>query len=203
MTRQLLCFLVLAANLNMGAASAPADEPRVSREVAIIDFKWSSARGNPAPPNTLNIQPVVAVDTRSASDQGSQSADSLNRTNPPVGISSAGIIAAEAAEPKKASPRPSYFQYSVKLKNLHREAIRFVVWEYVFKDPVSGKEFGRVRFRSETFVKPGQTKQIHGYTRMPPTTVVSVRALQEKKGKAAGESVEIVRVLYADPVAGQ
>ena len=99
------------------------------------------------------------------------------------------------------SPRPSYFQYTVKLKNLHPHAIRFVVWEYVFKDPVSGKEFGRVRFRSEAFVKPGQTKQIHGYTRVPPTTVVSVRALQGKKGKAAGESVEIVRVLYANPVA--
>jgi hypothetical protein len=112
-----------------------------------------------------------------------------------------GIIPAEVAEPKKAFSRSSYFQYTVKLKNLHRQAIRFVVWEYVFKDPVSGKEFGRVRFKSETMIKSGQTRELQGYTRMPPTTVVSVRALQEKKGKAAGESVEIVRVLYAGPVA--
>jgi hypothetical protein len=201
-TRQLLCFLILAADLNMGAASTPADEPRVSREVAIIDFNWGSAKANPAPPATPNIQPVATLDTRPASGQASQSADSLNRTSPAVGIPSAGIILAEAAEPKKASPRPSYFQYTVKLKNLNQHAIRFVVWDYVFKDPVSREEFGRVRFRSETLIKPGQTKQIHGYTRMPPTRVVSVRALQ-KKGKAAGESVEIVRVLYANPVAQQ
>jgi hypothetical protein len=127
----------------------------------------------------------------------------LNRTNPAVGIARTGIIPAEAAEPKKASPRPSYFQYMVKLKNLNPHAIRFVVWEYVFKDPVSGNEFGRVRFRSEASIKPGQTKELQGYTRVPPTTVVSVRALQGKKGKAAGESVEIVRVLYANPVVPQ
>ena len=201
MSRQFLCLLFLAANFNMGAASAPADEPRVSREVAILDFEWGSAKANPAPFDTATVLPVVPSETRSASDQASQGADSVNRTSPAAGILRAGIIPAEATRPAKAPPRPSFFQYTVKLKNLQRQAIRFVVWEYVFKDPVSGKEFGRVRFRSETLVKPGQAKQIHGYTRRPPTTVVSVRALQGKKGKAAGESVEIVRVAYANPVA--
>ena len=94
-------------------------------------------------------------------------------------------------------PESDTFQYKLEVQNPTAVSIRSLVWDYVFKDPYSGEEIGRVRFLSPERIKPGAKKRLQGFTVIPPANVISTAALREG-GRISSEFVEIIQIRFSD-----
>ena len=103
-----------------------------------------------------------------------------------------------AKDSPSGSSARDFYRYRVTLENHGRAAIRSVVWDYVFRDPASNQVLRVVRFSTEAKIKPGKSKVLEGYTAQPPVNVANVAALKETGDRGRGESVEIVRIQFAD-----
>lgn len=95
-------------------------------------------------------------------------------------------------------PPKDVYTYTVKLRNCARRAIRAIDWEYVIVDPQSRAELARLKFKTNKNIGPGKTKTLSGSTWTPPTRTMSVQGLNRKGGPQAGESIEILRIQFAD-----
>jgi hypothetical protein len=94
--------------------------------------------------------------------------------------------------------RPAAFTYQMRIANTGPKEIRGILWDYIFSDPLTGKELARHTFLDEHKLTCGQTRTLTATSLRPPTWVVSVGMLSKKENKAYLERVEIRGVAYAD-----
>jgi len=90
------------------------------------------------------------------------------------------------------------FVYLVKIKNTGAKTITAIGWEHVFTDLSNGKELSRHPFRRLTEIGPKKEKTVTGSSSKPPTSVVSVGALEKHPSRPFNEQVVINCVAYAD-----
>lgn len=90
------------------------------------------------------------------------------------------------------------YVYSVKIKNTGAKTISAIGWEHVFTDLSNGKELSRHPFRRPIDISPKKEKTVIGSSSKPPTSVISVGALEKNPSRPFNEQVVINCVAYAD-----
>ncbi len=89
------------------------------------------------------------------------------------------------------------YSYSVKVRNNGTKTARLLVWDYVFTDPVTMEEVGRLRLRAPVKIGPGKSSDLVGFSNTPPTRVIDARNPDRSKTRL-NERVEINRIEYDD-----
>ena len=90
---------------------------------------------------------------------------------------------------------PTFYVYSMKIKNSGTKTIEGVSWEYIFSDPASGQELGRHQFLTYERIAASKFGNFRSEVRSPAVRVV--RATNPKKIKLVETSI-IQCVLYSD-----
>jgi hypothetical protein len=96
-----------------------------------------------------------------------------------------------------ATPRrlPTFYVYSMRIKNTGAKTIEGISWEYIFSDPASGAELGRHQFLSYEKVHANKIGNLHIENRSAPTRIVA--ASNPKSVKPTEKSI-IQCVVYSD-----
>lgn len=83
----------------------------------------------------------------------------------------------------------------MKIRNTASKTIEGVFWDYVFTDPVSGKELGRHQFMNYERVAANKLGNFQSERRSPATRVVNA---SNKKNLKPRETSLIQCILYSD-----
>jgi hypothetical protein len=90
------------------------------------------------------------------------------------------------------------FVYQITIRNNGAKTIRSVHWNYLFIDPDTREEIAVHRFATEEKIPAGKRKTIAEHSPSPPTRIISVKALLERRSNPFIERVVITRVSYTD-----
>lgn len=102
------------------------------------------------------------------------------------------------AERRRKSPPRYGFMYKVKVKNAGTKIIKSLDWDHVFFDPRTKAETGRHQFTGDEKIAPGKEKEFSVFASQPPAQTISVYELNRQERATVGESIVVVRILYAD-----
>ena len=182
----LLLFL-FAVCVAAQASSAPPD-------VKVLESKWRIDLYNPAldrdplAPNKArqqeeSKQQEVARDNENRARQGEPALPPVVRQSPP--------------ETGTSRPKPFYI-YELKVKNTGRQEIRNLNWEYVFFDPGTTQEVGRLRFVSKANMKPGSTKHLVVHSADSPAGTINAAKVGKHPRDQYSEQIVILGIEYAD-----
>jgi hypothetical protein len=158
------------------------DEPQIS----VIKFNWRKLTAT---------DPLASKQTQDVRDAQIKKQYDKNQPNRVEG-NRLDLDKLKRAPLETRAQMKSY-QYEVEVKNTGSKEVVGVIWEYVFTDPVSGKELVRHRFRSEAKIKPGKKKKLVVYTDEPEPSVVNAQAATTK-GRKWKELVMVDSVEYSD-----
>jgi hypothetical protein len=87
----------------------------------------------------------------------------------------------------------SSYTYQIKVQNNGTKTIQTIAWEYVFFNPATKREVGRLKFISKTNLKPGKTDNLVMSSPSPPTVVI-----QAKDEDRYVEEIQIKSIQYTD-----
>jgi uncharacterized protein affecting Mg2+/Co2+ transport len=99
---------------------------------------------------------------------------------------------------RKSSPPRYGFMYKVTVKNAGTRIIKSLDWDHVFFDSDTKVETGRHQFTSDEKIAPGKQKEFTVFASLPPARTISVYDLNKQERATVGETIVIVRILYAD-----
>jgi hypothetical protein len=102
------------------------------------------------------------------------------------------------AQRRQKSPPRYGFLYKVTVKNAGTRAIKSLDWDHVFFDTGTKVETGRHQFTSDEKIAPGKQKEFTVFASLPPSQTISVYDLNKREHANIGETIVIVRILYAD-----
>lgn len=95
------------------------------------------------------------------------------------------------------SPTTTY-TYEIKVKNTGEKAIQTFIWDYVFLEPGTAREVGRLRFENKVNIAPGKTKSLVMYSVSPPTGSINAKNAGKKLREQYAEQIIIQGIQYAD-----
>jgi hypothetical protein len=176
---------------------AVAQEPVVTapKDVLILKFNCQKAR-------------VFAV--MEASQTSAESFEDVRRRvgremvinsarNQPGGKAAVGGMPATTPPPLVVLPHArNGYRYSVSLQNAGPLAIKYVVWDYIFSDPVTHRVIARHHFSNAVKIKPGKTKVLEGFKLFTPTKTVSAAGLERNSKNPHTEQVVLKSIVYED-----
>jgi hypothetical protein len=187
----LLLFLVPG-----GASAQVLADPSDSSKVTVIEKKWRVEVRNPA----LEEDPFRASNEHAESERDRK--DTLRQNDargrlglPPVPVPNRGR--AGVVETRQRGLSITYI-YEVKVRNNAEKAIRTLAWDYVFFEPGTEQEVGRLRVISETSIGAGKTKNLVLRSASPPTGTIDATKVNKKSQEQYIERVVIQRIEYAD-----
>jgi hypothetical protein len=185
----------------LSASWVQAQQAAAGPPVAVLKYGWDHSQiidvnSGIADPAVRALSPVP---TWPAGAQGGYDPprSRARRTTSSI-IPTGGITDDVEGSPGSTLPRREFYTYTLRLRNSAERAILAIEWEYVIVDPHSRAELARLKFRTIKKIRPGKTQSLTGSTRTPPTRTMSVQGLHHKSGPEAGESIEILRIQYAD-----
>jgi hypothetical protein len=88
--------------------------------------------------------------------------------------------------------------YEVKFSNSGEKAIRELVWEYMFFEPGTKREVGRLRFVRKVSISPGRTRNVVVRTASSPTGTIDATKAGKKPRDQYSDQVVIQSIGYAD-----
>jgi hypothetical protein len=87
----------------------------------------------------------------------------------------------------------------VKIKNTGAKVIEKMNWDYIFFEPGTEKEVGRILFESERVnLGPGKTKQLSISTVYPPANTINVNNTGRKFRDQYSTQIVIQSIEYTD-----
>jgi len=189
-----MTIALLVLSLGLFGSSAAVHEATAGPPVTILKFAWDYSWNVDAGPGMGD----AAIQSVPPGVQGSFESPRnrvLRGELPPLPKE-----AIEGNETGRGSVHPGreIYTYKVKLRNMAGRAIRAIEWEYVTVDTQSQAELGRLKFNTSKKIDPGKTKVLSVSTWVPPTQTMSVRGLGRKSATQAGESIQILRIQFAD-----
>lgn len=104
-----------------------------------------------------------------------------------------GSTATVTPKAKERVNSSSSYIYQIKIKNNGTKTIKAIAWEYVFLSPTDNKEIGKLKFLSETDLKPGKTDNLVMRSPNPPTLII-----QAKDEDRYIEQINIKSIQYTD-----
>jgi hypothetical protein len=163
-------------------------------EVAVMQKKWRIDVRNPAlekdplKPNKQREQEAIAQ--RETARQN----ESRVRMGEPTLAPPVRVPAAETG-PRGLSVT---YIYELKFRNTGEKEIRTLTWEYVFFEPGTEREVGRLRFVRKVSILPGKTRNVVVRTASSPTGTIDAKNAGKKPREQYSEQVVIQSVGYAD-----
>ena len=176
------------------AVCAAAQTSSVPPDVTVLQSKWRIDLYNPA----LDKDPLTPSRER---QQEERQQDSVARENenrirqgdpvlPPVVHQSA---------PETGSRRLKViYIYELKVRNTGRQEIRTLTWEYVFSEPGTTQEVGRLQFVSKVNMGPGTTRHLVVRSTESPTGTINATKAGQNTRDQYSERIVIRRIAYAD-----
>ncbi len=119
----------------------------------------------------------------------------LDATRAATSAQSSAALSSNTEFPATPRRLPTFYVYSMRIKNAGTKMIEGVFWEYVFSDPSSGTELGRHQFLSYESVAANKFASFRSESRSPAIRVV--RATNSKKLRPTEKSI-IQCVLFSD-----
>jgi uncharacterized protein affecting Mg2+/Co2+ transport len=194
----LLLFVAAAATgaRAQSPAVTSADDPP---DLQIVKFGWSKERlgwerdpfGGPV--ENFDEMRVRARNEKRIDDAkrgGSPEVDRIKRESK--------ADSAILEQRRRKSPPRYGFMYKVTVKNRGAKAVKSLDWDHVFFDPQTKAETGRLQFTGDEKIAPGKQKEFAVFASLPPSQTISVYELNREERATVGETVVIMRVLYAD-----
>jgi hypothetical protein len=192
----MLLLFLLAVGVSGQTVASPAAKPGVE----VIQQKWGVEVRNPL----LDEDPFKAInDTQQMiRDQKEtlRQEELRRRQGLPPEPRKTRVAFPEAA---KQTSSTAIYTYEIKVKNTGEKAIQTFIWDYVFLEPGTEQELGRLRFESKTNIAPGKTRHLVMRTVSPPTGSISAKNAGKKIGEQYSEHVVIQSIQFADGSAWQ
>jgi len=88
--------------------------------------------------------------------------------------------------------------YEVKFHNSGMKRIRTITWDWVFSEPGTEQELGRVQFVRKVTISPGKSRNVLVHSATPPTDTIDARKAGKKLRDQYTDQVVIKSVGYAD-----
>jgi hypothetical protein len=184
----LFLFAVCAAAQGSQAPSAP-------HNVTVLESKWRIDLYNPA----LDRDPFGPNKARQQEERKQQDVarDNENRARqgeplqPPV-------VRQSGPETATTSLLKAFYIYELKVKNTGRQEIRNLIWEYVFFEPGTTQEVGRLHFASKANMKPGSTKHLVVHSTESPAGTINAAKVGKNPRDQYSEQIVIRGIEYAD-----
>lgn len=177
-----------------GLSQAPPLLPD-QQNIEVIHKKWNMEIRNPL----LDEDPFQAIkdteqDQRDRKEYMRQSAIraklGLPQEPPPVRV--------KTPESAPAPSATAFYTYEAKFKNNGEKEIRALIWDYVFFDPETKLEVGRLKFESKVNINPGKTKNVVMRAASPPTGTINAAQAGKKTREQYTEQVVIRGIQYVD-----
>lgn len=183
----LFLFAVSASAQGAQPLSAPPD-------VTVLQHKWRIDLYNPA----LDKDPLTATKEHQQEEREQQSVAAANENRVRQGEPALPPVVRKSAPDTGASRLATFYAYELKVRNTGRQEIRTLTWEYVFFEPGTTQELGRLRFVSKVSMKPGTTRQLVVRSRESPTGTIDATKAGKKPRDQYSERVVIRSIGYAD-----
>jgi hypothetical protein len=173
-------------------ASAQASSP--PPEAVVLQNKWRIEVRNPA----LEKDPLAPNKERQRQELEQQAAAQENENRIRQGEPTLPPSVRQPAPETGARGLSVTYVYEMKVRNTGRKEIRTLTWEYVFFEPGTTREVGRLRIVSQVSMKPGTTRHLVVHTTSSPTGTVDATKAGKKPREQYSEQVVIRSIAYAD-----
>lgn len=93
---------------------------------------------------------------------------------------------------------PNVYTYKAKIKNTGGKIIKTLVWEYVFYEPDTQQEVGRLVFVNDVNISPGKTKDLKMSSLSPPSNTINVKQTGKKLREQYRDQIFIQSIEFDD-----
>ena len=196
-------LLITTATIGAHAqTAAPAPPPPENPPgLQVVKYSWSKERigweGNPF------SGPVENFDQMRVRTRNEKRINDAKREGNAIDLDrvtrEAKADAANVQELRRQQQPPRYgFMYKVSVRNTGTKAIKSLDWDHVFFDTDTKAETGRHQFTGDEKIAPGKQKEFSVFVSSPPSSTISVHKLQKRERDTLGESIVVMRIVYAD-----
>jgi hypothetical protein len=113
----------------------------------------------------------------------------------PIGNSQDRIVLPDSVSARDRSP---VYLYSMEIRNSGANAIKALTWDYIFDEPISKRELGRITLGNFEKIDTHSKKLLQVRSRSSPPRVVTATGLAKDLRSPFDEHVSIMCVLYKD-----
>jgi hypothetical protein len=182
----LVLFLV-AICASAQASSTPPD-------VTVLQKKWRIEKYNPA----LEKDPLAPNKERQREELEQKAAARENESRIRQGEPALPPSVRQRAPETGAGRLSLMYVYEMKVRNTGRKEIRTLTWEYVFFEPGTTREVGRLQIVSQLSMRPGTSRHLVVHTTSSPTGTIDATKADKKPREQYSEQVVIRSIAYAD-----
>ena len=186
LTSVLVLFL-FAVCASAQVSSAPPD-------VTVLQNKWRIDLYNPA----LDKDPLAASKEHQQEETRQQGVARENENRARQGEPALPPVMPKGSPETGAGRLTAFYIYELRVRNAGRQEIRTLTWEYVFFEPGTTREVGRLQFVSKVGMKPGSTKNLAVRSKDSPTGTLDATRAGKKERDQYSEQVVIRSIAYAD-----
>ena len=93
---------------------------------------------------------------------------------------------------------PNVYTYKAKIRNDGTKTIQTLIWDYVFFEPGTDREVGRLQFVSNVKIPPGKTKLLVMSSLSPPSDTINVKDTGKKLRDQYSDQIVIQGIEYDD-----
>jgi len=190
-----ICALLLAVLLAGSVSAQVSADSSDMAGVTVIQKDWYMEVNNPA----FEKSPFGPIEELQQTRQTRRAVQRQNEIRARRGLPPLRTPNPSPPEPDTSSGKsPDVYTYKLKVRNTGQKTIRAIIWEYVFFEPDSQREVGRLQFVSEGKLNPGQTKTLTANSLSPPSSTINVRESGKKLRQQYAEKIIIQAIEFAD-----
>ena len=186
LTSALVLFL-FAVCASAQASSGPPD-------VTVLQNKWRIDLYNPA----LDKDPLAPVKEHQQEEIRQQEVARQNENRARQGEPTLPPVIRKSPPETGDRRLKAFYVYELKVRNTGRQEIRTLTWEYVFFEPGTTREVGRLRFVSKVGMRPGTAKNLVVRSTASPTGTIDATKAGKKPRDLYSGQVVIQGIGYAD-----
>jgi len=193
---QVVAMKILTSGLMLFllAVCAAAQPSSVPPDVTVLENKWRIDVYNPA----LDKDPLSPNKQRQLEEAQQKSVARANENRVRQGEPVLPPVVRQPTPEGKPGKLSLTYVYEIKVRNSGRKEIRLLVWEYVFSEPGTTVEVGRLQFISKISIKPGATRHIVRRSSTAPTETFDASKAGKKPRDQYSTQILIRNVGYAD-----
>jgi hypothetical protein len=187
-------LLSSALVLFLFAICASAQTSPAPPDVKVLESKWRIDLYNPA----LDKDPLAASKAHQEEERQQQAAAEANENRVRQGEPVLPPVVRKSAPDTGTGRLKVFYVYELKIKNTGRQEIRILTWEYVFFEPGTTREVGRLQFVSKVSMKPGATSHVVIRSTESPAGTINAATAGKHPRDQYSEQIVIRSIEYAD-----
>lgn len=193
-------FLLLFLSALGVSAQSPANPPAVTPNAAaaaavvVVQKEWYMEVNNPA----FNKSPFGPIEELQQINQARKAIQRQNEIRARRGLPPLRTPVRMPQTETENQESPNVYTYKIKVKNNTEKTIQTLIWEYVFFEPGTEREVGRLQFVNQVKIAPGKTRDLAVSSLSPPSDTINVKQTGKKLRDQYSGQVVIQSVEYAD-----